>query len=159
MRITTRKVGPESSFNNRKIARIGALVTFVLMRAREVVDAIYRSDSRRILATLIRLLGDFDRAEEAMHDAFAAAVQQWPQSCVPANPPSWLISAGRFKAIGAMRRHAKFETALGEFEQHFALGNGDPVGWDEQNIEDDQLRLIFRCCHPALAADAQVALT
>ena len=128
-------------------------------RVRKIVDAIYRSDSRRILATLIRLLGDFDRAEEAMHDAFAAAVQQWPQSCVPANPPSWLISAGRFKAIGAMRRHAKFETALGEFEQHFALGNGDPVGWDEQNIEDDQLRLIFRCCHPALAADAQVALT
>jgi RNA polymerase sigma-70 factor, ECF subfamily len=128
-------------------------------RAREAVDAIYRSDSRRILATLIRLLGDFDRAEEAMHDAFAAAVQYWPRSCVPANPRAWLISAGRFKAIDAMRRRAKFETALGEFGQRFAVGNGAPPGWDEQSIEDDRLRLIFTCCHPALAADARIALT
>ena len=128
-------------------------------RARAMVDAVYRSDSRRVLATLIRLLGDFDRAEEAMHDAFVAAVEQWPQQGLPANPRAWLVSAGRFKAIDSMRRRARFDATLTEFAQHLDTVTSNPAEWDEQNIEDDQLRLIFTCCHPALPPDAQVALT
>jgi RNA polymerase sigma-70 factor (ECF subfamily) len=128
-------------------------------RARAMVEAVYRSDSRRVLATLIRLLGDFDRAEEAMHDAFIAAVEQWPQQGIPANPRAWLISAGRFKAIDSIRRHARFEATLTELAQHVDTVTGGPAEWDEQNIEDDRLRLIFTCCHPALPPDAQIALT
>jgi RNA polymerase sigma-70 factor (ECF subfamily) len=128
-------------------------------RAREMVDAVYRSDSRRVLATLIRLLGDFDRAEEAMHDAFVAAVEQWPQQGIPANPRAWLVSAGRFKAIDSMRRRARFDVTLTEFAQHLDTVTGNPAQWDDENIEDDRLRLIFTCCHPALPPDAQVALT
>src|ERR1700677_875379 len=100
--------------------------------AREMVDALYRSHSRRVLATLIRLLGDFDRAEEAMHDAFVAAVEQWPQQGVPANPRAWLISAGRFKAIDGMRRRARFDATLIELAHHLDGVTNDPAQWDDQ---------------------------
>ena len=125
----------------------------------ETVDAVYTSDSRRVLATLIRLLGDFDAAEEAMHDAFRAALEQWPRDGVPANPRAWLVSTGRFKAIDAKRRLSRFET-LDETADSAKLGTVDPEAWaDKESVEDDRLRLIFTCCHPALAPDAQVALT
>lgn len=119
------------------------------------IEAIYRCESRRVLATLIRLLGDFDRAEEALHDAFAAALQQWPRDGVPDNPRAWLVSAGRFKAIDALRRRARFDASLRLLAEQ--LDTADSLEVDE--MEDDRLRLIFTCCHPALPADAQVALT
>ena len=118
------------------------------------VEAIYRSESRRVLATLIRLLGDFDLAEEALHEAFFIAVQRWPQDGVPDNPRAWLVSTGRFKAIDRLRRQARFTPLLQE--QADALEAAD---WSEEDVEDDRLRLIFTCCHPALAPDAQAALT
>jgi RNA polymerase sigma-70 factor (ECF subfamily) len=125
----------------------------------ETVHAVYESDSRRVFATLIRLLGDFDAAEEAMHDAFRAALEQWPREGVPTNPRAWLVSAGRFKAIDAMRRRARFE-ALDEEARQVDLAVEDPQAWaDRESVEDDRLRLIFTCCHPALAPDAQIALT
>jgi len=125
----------------------------------ETLNAVYVDESRRVLATLIRLLGDFDAAEEALHDAFRAALEQWPRDGVPANPRAWLVSAGRFKAIDAMRRKARFD-ALDEVEDEAKLGTVDPEAWtDAESVEDDRLRLIFTCCHPALAPDAQVALT
>jgi RNA polymerase sigma-70 factor, ECF subfamily len=124
---------------------------------RQQVDAVYRSDSRRVLATLIRLLGDFDRAEEAMHEAFAAAVAQWPRDGIPANPRSWLVSTGRFKAIDTIRRRARFDTHLAELAQQ--LDTTDTTLKDDEDVEDDRLRLIFTCCHPALSPEAQVALT
>ena len=125
----------------------------------ETVNAVYLSDSRRVLATLIRLLGDFDVAEEALHDAFRAALEQWPRDGVPANPRAWLVSAGRFKAIDGMRRRARFD-ALDEVGDKADIAVVDPVAWtDQESVEDDRLRLIFTCCHPALSADAQVALT
>src|SRR5438132_11920520 len=124
-----------------------------------MVNAVYLSDSRRVLATLIRLLGDFDVAEEAMHDAFRAALEQWPRDGVPANPRAWLVSAGRFKAIDAMRRRARFD-ALDEVGDQVDIAVNDAAPWaDEESVEDDRLRLIFTCCHPALSPDAQVALT
>jgi RNA polymerase sigma-70 factor (ECF subfamily) len=125
----------------------------------KIVDDVYRSESRRVLATLIHLLGDFDRAEEAMHDAFTAAVEQWPQKGVPANPRAWLVSTGRFKAIDAMRRGARFGTSLEDLPQQPSGPAFQPEEWDEQSVEDDRLRLIFTCCHPALPPDAQIALT
>ena len=125
----------------------------------EIVNAVYLSDSRRVLATLIRLLGDFDVAEEALHDAFRAALEQWPRDGVPANPRAWLVSAGRFKAIDGIRRRARFD-ALDEVGAAADLAVVDAAAWaDEESVEDDRLRLVFTCCHPALAADAQVALT
>lgn len=129
------------------------------MDIRERVEAVYREDSRRVLATLIRLLGDFELAEEALHDAFAAAVQQWPRDGVPGNPRAWLVSAGRFKAIDRIRRRARFDASLLQLAQHLdseaeAAGPGE-----DESVEDDRLRLIFICCHPALPADAQIALT
>ena len=124
---------------------------------RERVDAIYRADSRRVLATLIRLLGDFDLAEEALHDGFAAAVERWPREGVPNNPRAWLVSAGRFKAIDGLRRRARFDSALSELAVRLERKTDEIV--DTQAVEDDQLRLIFTCCHPALMPDAQVALT
>ena len=138
--------------------------------ARRAVDAVYRSESRRVLATLIRLLGDFDLAEEALSEAFAAAVQQWPRDGVPSNPRAWLVSAGRFKAIDGIRRRARFDASveklardlqLKEGEQASAVwdGKAQGAGADGQGVEDDRLRLVFTCCHPALQPDAQVALT
>jgi RNA polymerase sigma-70 factor (ECF subfamily) len=128
-------------------------------RAREMVDGVYRQDSRRVLATLIRLLGDFDIAEEAMHEAFAAAVEQWRRDGAPANPRAWLVSAGRFKAIDAIRRRARFDASQTELADRLAAEATDTEPREPGEIEDDRLRLIFTCCHPALPADAQVALT
>jgi RNA polymerase sigma-70 factor, ECF subfamily len=127
--------------------------------ARQKVEAVYRSDSRRVLATLIRLLGDFDLAEEALHDACRAAVEQWPREGVPANPRAWLVSTGRFKAIDTLRRRARFDASLGELAERLAATAGDATAPDPEEVEDDRLRLIFTCCHPALPPDAQVALT
>jgi RNA polymerase sigma-70 factor (ECF subfamily) len=125
----------------------------------EVVDAVYRSDSRRILSTLIRLLGDFDLAEEALHEAFTAAMEQWPAEGIPANPRAWLISTGRFKAIDSMRRHARFDTSLDRVADQLEADGGDLAAHIDKGVKDDELRLIFTCCHPALSPDAQVALT
>ena len=123
------------------------------------IDAIYTAESRRVLATLIRLLGDFDLAEEAMHDAFRAALEQWPRDGVPASPRAWLVSTGRFKAVDALRRRARFR-ALDDVGPAADVAVEDTEAWkDDESVEDDRLRLIFTCCHPALAADAQVALT
>ncbi len=127
------------------------------LRAR--VDEIYRTESRRVLATLIRLLGDFDLAEEALHDAFIAAMEQWASDGVPTNPRAWLVSTGRFKAIDTMRRRARFDAALNELAARIEAAAADVSVADEDSVDDDRLRLIFTCCHPALPADAQVALT
>jgi RNA polymerase sigma-70 factor (ECF subfamily) len=124
---------------------------------RAAVDAIYRSESRRVFATLVRLLGDMDLAEEALHEAFRAALEQWPREGVPANPRAWLVSAGRYKAIDGIRRSARFDPLDEDAEQ--IAGSDDPESWAADEIEDDRLRLIFTCCHPALQPDAQVALT
>jgi RNA polymerase sigma-70 factor (ECF subfamily) len=125
----------------------------------DTVNAVYLSESRRVLATLIRLLGDFDVAEEALQDAFRAALEQWPRDGVPANPRSWLVSAGRFKAIDGLRRRSRFDQ-LDESGPVAELATQDEEPWSEpESVEDDRLRLIFTCCHPALAPDAQVALT
>ncbi len=125
----------------------------------ETVNAVYVAESRRVLATLIRLLGDFEVAEEALHDAFRAALEQWPRDGVPANPRAWLVSTGRFKAIDGLRRRARFD-ALDEVEDEAKLGVVDAAAWsDEESVEDDRLRLIFTCCHPVLAPAAQIALT
>ncbi|HXZ49556.1 MAG TPA: RNA polymerase sigma factor [Usitatibacter sp.] len=126
---------------------------------RSVVDAVYRAESRRVLATLIRQLGDFDVAEEAVHEAFVAAVERWPAEGVPDNPRAWLITVGRFKAIDRLRRRSRHDVPLDDVvEQVEAIAGGAAPGADE-GVEDDRLRLVFTCCHPALAADAQVALT
>jgi RNA polymerase sigma-70 factor (ECF subfamily) len=127
--------------------------------AREAVDAVYRAESRRVLATLIRLLGDFDLAEEALHDAFIAAVEQWPREGIPGNPRAWLVSTGRFKAIDKIRRRARFDVSLEDVAEQIDEA-ADPAAFeDHEGVEDDRLRLVFTCCHPALAPDAQVALT
>jgi RNA polymerase sigma-70 factor (ECF subfamily) len=127
--------------------------------ARNTVDAVYRSDSRHVLATLIRLLGDFDIAEEALHDAFRAALEQWPRDGVPANPRAWLVSTGRFKAIDAIRRRTRFEPLPDDIDRRLVTDTDDPEAWNDESIKDDRLRLIFTCCHPALSPDAQVAMT
>ncbi len=126
---------------------------------REILDNIYRSESRRILATLIRLLGDFDLAEDALHDAFRVAMEQWPRDGIPANPRTWLVSVGRFKAIDALRRRARFDAPLEELAERLDRDTSNVVGQNDEDIEDDRLRLIFTCCHPALPPDARVALT
>ena len=126
---------------------------------REVVDAVYRSESRQVLATLIRLLGDFETAEEALHDAFAVAVEQWAREGMPANPRAWLVSTGRFKAIDGMRRRARFDASLTELAKQLEHSTNDAEEWNEESVEDDRLRLIFTCCHPALAPEAQAAMT
>ncbi|WP_394893596.1 RNA polymerase sigma factor [Mesorhizobium sp. AaZ16] len=123
------------------------------------VEAVYRAESRRVLATLIRLLGDFDLAEEALHDAFAAAAEQWRRDGAPANPRAWLVSAGRFKAIDRMRRRARFDASLTELAERLDAENQDAAMQEAEEIEDDRLRLIFTCCHPVLPPDAQLALT
>jgi RNA polymerase sigma-70 factor, ECF subfamily len=125
----------------------------------EVISAVYVAESRRVLATLIRLLGDFDVAEEALHEAFRAALEQWPRDGVPANPRAWLVSAGRFRAIDGLRRRRRFD-ALEDVGGGADIAVIDEAAWaDPESVEDDRLRLIFTCCHPALASDAQVALT
>ncbi len=135
--------------SERSTEQIGALL-----------DSLYRADSGRILATLIRLLGDFDLAEEAMHEAFAAALSAWPNSGVPGHPRPWLISTARFKAIDSLRRRAKFDASQDALVRHLeAQGSSAESSHEVESLEDDRLRLIFTCCHPALAPEAQVALT
>lgn len=124
----------------------------------KTLEAVYRTESRRVLATLIRLLGDFDLAEEALHDAFQAALEQWPRDGVPANPRTWLVSAGRFKGIDGIRRHARFD-ALDDVAGQVDAAVFETAAGEEESVEDDHLRLIFTCSHPALALDSQVALT
>ncbi len=127
---------------------------------RELLDSLYRVDSGRILATLIRLLGDFDLAEEAMHEAFAAALSLWPRSGVPGNPRPWLISTARFKAIDTLRRRARFDASQDELVRYLeAQWSSAERSNEEDSLEDDRLRLIFTCCHPSLAPEAHVALT
>jgi RNA polymerase sigma-70 factor, ECF subfamily len=131
---------------------------------RELLDSLYRVDSGRILATLIRLLGDFDLAEEAMHEAFAAALSLWPKSGVPGNPRPWLISTARFKAIDTLRRRARFDRSQDELVRYLeaqgsSAGSNAKDGLEDDHLEDDRLRLIFTCCHPSLAPEARVALT
>lgn len=124
------------------------------------IDEVYRTDSRRVLATLIRLLGDFDLAEEALHEAFRAAVEQWPKDGVPANPRAWLVSAGRFKAIDTIRRRARFDASHADIVGSMYAGSGTVMPWEEtEDVQDDRLRLVFTCCHPALPPEARVALT
>jgi RNA polymerase sigma-70 factor, ECF subfamily len=132
-------------------------VTSTAEDARKAVDNAYRNESRRVFATLVRLLGDFDTAEEALHEAFRAALEQWPVEGVPANPRAWLVSTGRFKAIDGIRRDSRF-AAMEDFESFAETVPAEPEA-EREAIEDDRLRLIFTCCHPALATDAQVALT
>jgi RNA polymerase sigma-70 factor, ECF subfamily len=127
-------------------------------RMRELVDSIYRAESRRVLATLIRLLGDFDMAEEALHDAFTVALEGWQRDGVPANPRAWLVSTGRFKAIDNLRKQARFDSSRRALADQFAAAE-EPFEADGEDIEDERLRLIFTCCHPALSPEAQVALT
>ena len=126
-----------------------------------LIEDVYLRESRRVLATLIRLLGDFDQAEEALHDAFRAAVEQWPRDGVPDNPRAWLVSAGRFKAIDSIRRRARFDASEVEIAEQLHGGTEEAFApdLDLEGPEDDRLRLIFTCCHPALPQDAQVALT
>ena len=126
---------------------------------RKAIDSLYTSESRRILATLIRLLGDFDVAEDALHDAFAAAAEQWPKDGIPANPRAWLVSTGRFRAIDDMRRRSRFDSSFEHIADKLQAETADPADKLDEGVEDDQLRLIFTCCHPALAPDARVALT
>ncbi|MCW1924036.1 RNA polymerase sigma factor [Luteolibacter arcticus] len=126
---------------------------------RERLDAVYRAESGRILATLIRLLGDFDLAEDAMHDAFAAALEQWPQGGVPEQPRAWLVSTGRFKAIDTLRRRARFDASQEKIAEQLETGSHDATVGSDESVEDDRLRLIFTCCHPALAPEGRVALT
>ena len=126
---------------------------------RDMVEAIYRTESRHVLATLIRLLSDFDAAEEALHEAFAAAMEQWPRDGIPTNPRAWLVSTGRFKAIDGMRRRARHDASLSELAKQIETTTNDPMEQDHEPIEDDRLRLIFTCCHPALSQDAQIPMT
>src|SRR6202158_4189354 len=118
-------------------------------RVREAADAIYRAEAGRVFATLVRLLGDFDLAEEALHDAFRAALEQWPRDGVPANPRAWLVSTGRFKAIDGIRRRARFDASMAELARQPDAETVEPPEWNEQSVEDDRLRLISTCCHPA----------
>src|SRR5512147_1415893 len=121
---------------------------------RDAVEALYRTESRRVLATLIRLLGDFELAEEALHDAFAAALAQWPRDGVPASPRAWLVSAGRFKAIDTLRRRVRFDASLAALAERVRHA---PEEDEESSVADDRLRLVFTCCHPSVAPEAQVA--
>jgi RNA polymerase sigma-70 factor (ECF subfamily) len=124
------------------------------------VEEVYRTESRRVLATLIRLLGDFDLAEEALQDAFTAALAQWPKSGLPDNPRAWLVSTGRFKAIDTLRRLKRVDTPLDALDEHTGSGGAEADEWGEaESLEDDRLRLVFTCCHPALPPEGRVALT
>ncbi len=136
-----------------------AMNTEVGEAARARVETVYRAESRRVLATLIRLLGDFDLAEEALHEAFMSAIEQWPRDGLPDSPRAWLVSAGRFKAIDALRRRARFEASLVRIADELDAASEEAFEADDELLEDDRLRLIFTCCHPALPAEAQIALT
>jgi RNA polymerase sigma-70 factor (ECF subfamily) len=125
----------------------------------DVLDAVYRNESRRVFATLVGMMGDFDLAEEALHDAFASALELWPRDGVPASPRAWLVSAGRFKAIDAMRRRARFDASLADLADRLNAQTPYATSPDDEGIEDDRLRLVFTCCHPALPPEARVALT
>ena len=127
--------------------------------ARVKVDEVYRAESRQVLATLIRLLGNFDAAEEALQEACAVAMEQWPRDGIPANPRAWLVSTGRFKAIDGMRRRARYDASLNELATHIETTTSDPLEQTNEPIEDDRLRLIFTCCHPALSPESQVPMT
>jgi RNA polymerase sigma-70 factor (ECF subfamily) len=127
--------------------------------ARARVDEVYRSESRQVLATLIRLLGDFDLAEEALHEAFVAAMEQWPRNGLPANPRTWLVSTGRFKAIDVIRRRARYDASLNELAKNMENTTSEIIEQDDESVADDRLRLIFTCCHPALSPEAQVPMT
>lgn len=127
--------------------------------ARIKVDEVYRSESRQVLATLIRLLGDFDVAEEALQEAFTVAMEQWPRDGVPSSPRAWLVSTGRFKAIDGMRRQARYDASLNELAKRVEASTSDPLEQTNEHIDDDRLRLIFTCCHPALSEEAQLAMT
>jgi RNA polymerase sigma-70 factor (ECF subfamily) len=126
---------------------------------RVLLDTLYRSESRRILATLVRLLGEIDIAEDALHDAFKAALEQWPVEGIPANPRSWLVSAGRFKAIDRLRRNARFDTSLDSITGLVDASAKDPSDLADEGVSDDQLRMIFTCCHPSLTPESRIALT
>jgi RNA polymerase sigma-70 factor, ECF subfamily len=128
------------------------------MKSTDMVEVVYRAESGRVLATLIHILGDFDLAEDALHDAFAAAVRQWPKDGIPSNPRAWLVSAGRFKAIDTIRRRARFDASQAQLAHQLETVT-EPVTWEGDGVEDDRLRLIFTCCHPALPAEARIALT
>ncbi len=128
-------------------------------RARAQVDVVYRDESRRVLATLVRLLGEFDLAEEALHEAFAAALEQWPREGVPSNPRAWLVSAGRFRGIDAMRRRRRFDVAVAGLGSAVAPAWPPPPAPDVEGVADDHLRLLFTCCRPELPLDAQIAMT
>lgn len=125
----------------------------------ELIDSLYRAESGRILATLIRLLGDFELAEDAMHDAFAAALEQWPKEGTPQNARAWLVSTGRFKAIDLLRQRARLDASQENVAEQLESHSNEPIGLDDEGVKDDHLRLIFTCCHPALAPEARVALT
>jgi len=150
---------PRASTNERGHSAGWARFDVPMEDLSETLHRIYKTESSRILATLIRLLGDFDLAEDAMHDAFRAAMEAWARQGVPENPRAWLVSAGRFKAIDRLRRQAKFATPLESIEATLAGLDDDPAQQDDQSIADDQLRLIFTCCHPALSPEARSALT
>ena len=130
-----------------------------IARVRAEIDVLYRKESRRIFATLIRLLGDFERAEEALHEAFRAAMEKWPAEGLPQNPVSWLVSAGRFKSIDKQRREARFDHLEDRPDVSESLADPTTAPDEQELLEDDRLRLVFTCCHPAIASDAQVALT
>src|SRR4029078_8495818 len=130
-----------------------------IARVRAEIDTLYRKESRRVLATLIRLLGDFDRAEEALSDAVRAAMEKWHTEGIPRNPASWLVSAGRFKSIDKQRRDKRFDHLEDRPDVSESLADQAPAPDEKEELEDDRLRLVFTCCHPALASDAQVALT
>jgi RNA polymerase sigma-70 factor (ECF subfamily) len=136
-----------------------SLSSIAAERVGEIVDTVYCSESRRILAILVHLLPDFELAEDALHDAFTAALERWPKDGVPGNPRAWLVSAGRFKAIDAMRRRARFDASQAALDERLEAGARNGFVSDDECFEDDRLRLIFTCCHPALQPDARVALT
>lgn len=135
------------------------MLEIAVEQVRERLEALYRAESGRILATLIRLLGDFDLAEDAMQDAFAAALERWPKDGVPDNPRAWLVSTGRFKAVDVLRRRARFDASQDKIAEQWEAGDDGAADTPDESVEDDRLRLIFTCCHPALAQEARVALT
>ena len=151
-------MSPMTALKRRQVERPASTIE-AAEQIRGLVDEVYQTESRRVFATLIRLLGDFDLAEDALHDAFAAALKQWAKDGVPANPRAWLVSTGRFKAIDAIRRRARFDASLATLAAEIDANTENEDDGDEESVADDRLRLIFTCCHPALSPEARVALT